>query len=131
MPFAAGTRSRLARLAGDTDFGRRQSPEATDNLRHRGIVMFPSDLGIDDRNSDARLARCQDNRRAGNGLAWALHAAGKIPPNRRRRCSEMEATMTPASQIPGDLSNVRTALLGRAKQLAATLLSERGEASAQ
>jgi malonyl-CoA decarboxylase len=41
----------------------------------------------------------------------------------------MEATMTPVSQIPGDLSNVRPALLGRAKQLAATLLSERGEAS--
>jgi malonyl-CoA decarboxylase len=41
----------------------------------------------------------------------------------------MEATMTPASQVPGDLSNVRPALLGRAKQLAATLLSERGEAS--
>ena len=37
--------------------------------------------------------------------------------------------MTPASQVPGDLSNVRPALLGRAKQLAATLLSERGEAS--
>ena len=38
----------LRAIAGDTDFGRRQSPEATDNLRHRGIVMFPTDLGIDD-----------------------------------------------------------------------------------
>ena len=38
----------LRAIAGDTDFGRRQSPEATDNLRRRGIVMFPSDLGIDD-----------------------------------------------------------------------------------
>ena len=37
--------------------------------------------------------------------------------------------MTPARQIPGDLSNVRPGQLGRAKQLAATLLSERGEAS--
>ena len=37
--------------------------------------------------------------------------------------------MTPARQIPGDLSNVRPALLGRAEQLVATLLSERGEAS--
>jgi malonate decarboxylase alpha subunit len=37
----------LRAIAGDTDFGRRQSPEATDDLRHRGIVMFPSDLGID------------------------------------------------------------------------------------
>ena len=38
----------LRAIAGDTDFGRRQSPEATDSLRHRGIVMFPSDLGIDE-----------------------------------------------------------------------------------
>src|SRR5439155_11306313 len=42
---------------------------------------------------------------------------------------EMERTMNPASQNSSDLSNVRPALLGRAKQLAATLLSERGEAS--
>ena len=38
----------LRAVAGDTDFGRRQSPEATDDLRRRGIVMLPSDLGIDD-----------------------------------------------------------------------------------
>ena len=37
--------------------------------------------------------------------------------------------MTQARQIPGDSSNVRPALLARAKQLATTLLSERGEAS--
>ena len=36
--------------------------------------------------------------------------------------------MTP-HQTPSDLSNLRPALLDRAKQLAATLLSERGEAS--
>jgi malonyl-CoA decarboxylase len=41
----------------------------------------------------------------------------------------MEAMMTQANKIPNDLSNVRPALLGRAKQLAAALLSERGEAS--
>ena len=37
----------LRAIAGDTEFGARQSPETTESLRHRGIVMFPSDLGID------------------------------------------------------------------------------------
>ena len=37
----------LRAVAGDTEFGRRQSPEASEDLRRRGIVMFPSDLGID------------------------------------------------------------------------------------
>ena len=37
----------LRAVAGDTDFGKRLSPETTDSLRCRGIVMFPSDLGID------------------------------------------------------------------------------------
>ncbi|HMJ31432.1 MAG TPA: malonate decarboxylase subunit alpha, partial [Xanthobacteraceae bacterium] len=37
----------LCAVAGDTEFGRRQSPEASDSLRRGGIVMFPSDLGID------------------------------------------------------------------------------------
>jgi malonate decarboxylase alpha subunit len=37
----------LRAVAGDTEFGRRQSSETSDSLRSRGIVMFPSDLGID------------------------------------------------------------------------------------
>jgi malonate decarboxylase alpha subunit len=37
----------LRAVAGDTDFGKRQSPETGESLRRRGIVMFPSDLGID------------------------------------------------------------------------------------
>jgi malonate decarboxylase alpha subunit len=37
----------LRAVAGDTEFGKRQSPDASDDLRRRGIVMFPSDLGID------------------------------------------------------------------------------------
>jgi malonate decarboxylase alpha subunit len=37
----------LRAVAGDTEFGRRQSAEISDSLRRRGIVMFPSDLGID------------------------------------------------------------------------------------
>jgi malonate decarboxylase alpha subunit len=37
----------LRAVAGDTDFGRRQSPDTSDDLRRRGIVMVPGDLGID------------------------------------------------------------------------------------
>jgi malonate decarboxylase alpha subunit len=37
----------LRAVAGNTDFGARQSPETSDSVRRRGIVMFPSDLGID------------------------------------------------------------------------------------
>jgi malonate decarboxylase alpha subunit len=37
----------LRAVAGDTEFGRRQPSESSDSLRRRGIVMFPSDLGID------------------------------------------------------------------------------------
>ena len=37
----------LRAVAGDTEFGKRQSSEASDSLRRRGIVMSPSDLGID------------------------------------------------------------------------------------
>src|SRR5580698_480046 len=37
----------LRAVAGNTDFGKRQSPETSDSLRRRGIVMYPSDLGID------------------------------------------------------------------------------------
>jgi malonate decarboxylase alpha subunit len=37
----------LRAIAGDTDFGKRQVPETTESLRRRGLVMLPSDLGID------------------------------------------------------------------------------------
>jgi malonate decarboxylase alpha subunit len=37
----------LRAVAGDTDFGKRQSPDASEDLRRRGLVMFPSDLGLD------------------------------------------------------------------------------------
>ena len=37
----------LRAVAGDTDFGKRQDAETTEALRRRGIVMFPSDLGIE------------------------------------------------------------------------------------
>jgi malonate decarboxylase alpha subunit len=37
----------LRAVAGDTEFGKRQSADASESLRRRGIVMLPSDLGID------------------------------------------------------------------------------------
>src|SRR6266403_6084672 len=37
----------LRAVAGDTEFGKRRSAEAGDTLRRRGIVAFPTDLGID------------------------------------------------------------------------------------
>jgi malonate decarboxylase alpha subunit len=37
----------LRAIAGDTEFGRAQSAAMTEDLRQRGIVMRPSDLGID------------------------------------------------------------------------------------
>ena len=45
--------SALRAIAGDTDFGRRQSPAITESLRRRDIVMLPSDLGIDADDGDA------------------------------------------------------------------------------
>jgi malonate decarboxylase alpha subunit len=37
----------LRAVAGDTDFGKRKPAEVVDSLRRRGIVAFPTDLGID------------------------------------------------------------------------------------
>src|SRR5271156_5142013 len=37
----------LRAVAGDTEFGKKQVPDMTRELRARGIVMRPSDLGID------------------------------------------------------------------------------------
>lgn len=44
---AAEREAALRAIAGDTDFGRAQSPETTSELRARKIVQLPSDLGID------------------------------------------------------------------------------------
>jgi malonate decarboxylase alpha subunit len=45
----------LRAIAGDTDFGRAQSQDMTDDLRRRRIVMRPSDLGIDARDATRDL----------------------------------------------------------------------------
>jgi malonate decarboxylase alpha subunit len=53
----------LRAIAGDTDFGRAQAQDMTDNLRERRIVMRPSDLGIDakDATRDLLSARTIDD----------------------------------------------------------------------
>jgi malonate decarboxylase alpha subunit len=45
----------LRAIAGDTDFGRAQSQDMTNDLRGRKIVMRPSDLGIDVRDATRDL----------------------------------------------------------------------------
>ena len=66
----------LRAVAGDTEFGRRQSPETADDLRRRGIVAFPSDLGIEVETAtrDWLAAKTID------GLRRTLPAAREIPP---------------------------------------------------
>jgi malonate decarboxylase alpha subunit len=49
----------LRAVAGDTEFGQRQSTDATESLRRRGIVMLPSDLGIDVRTATRDLLAAQ------------------------------------------------------------------------
>jgi malonate decarboxylase alpha subunit len=44
---AAERTASLRAVAGDTEFGRAASAETTADLRRRGIVMLPVDLGID------------------------------------------------------------------------------------
>jgi malonate decarboxylase alpha subunit len=53
----------LRAIAGDTDFGRAQARDMTDNLRESRIVMRPSDLGIDakDATRDLLSARTIDD----------------------------------------------------------------------
>jgi malonate decarboxylase alpha subunit len=53
----------LRAVAGDTEFGQRQSTDASESLRRRGIVMLPSDLGIDVRTAtrDLLAARTIDD----------------------------------------------------------------------
>jgi malonate decarboxylase alpha subunit len=69
----------LRAIAGDTEFGKRQSPLITENLRHRGIVMFPADLGIDVRTAtrDLLAAKTIDELVAASGGLYA-------PPEFRR-----------------------------------------------
>jgi malonate decarboxylase alpha subunit len=70
----------LRAIAGDTEFGKRQSPVTTESLRRRGIVMFPEDLGIDVRTAtrDLLAAKTIDELVAASGGLYA-------PPAKFRR----------------------------------------------
>jgi malonate decarboxylase alpha subunit len=56
---AAEREGALRAVAGDTDFGKAQSPDMTSDLRARGIVMRPSDLGIDVKDATRELLAAQ------------------------------------------------------------------------
>jgi malonate decarboxylase alpha subunit len=70
----------LRAIAGDTDFGRAQSQDMTDDLRKRKIVMRPSDLGIDVRDAtrDLLSAKTIDDLVVSSGGLYA-------PPAKFRR----------------------------------------------
>ena len=63
----------LRAVAGDTEFGRRQSPDAGEDLRRRGIVMFAADLGIDVKtaNRDLLAAKTIDDLVTASGGLYA------------------------------------------------------------
>jgi malonate decarboxylase alpha subunit len=63
----------LRAIAGDTDFGNARSPDMTSDLRKRGIVMRPSDLGIDvkDATRDLLAAQTIDDLVACSGGLYA------------------------------------------------------------
>jgi malonate decarboxylase alpha subunit len=57
---SAGERTAALRaVAGDTDFGRAASAEITADLRRRGVVMLPADLGIDPHTATRDLLAAQ------------------------------------------------------------------------
>jgi len=70
----------LRAIAGDTEFGKRLAPEASESLRSRGIVMFPGDLGIDVRTAtrDLLAAKTIDELVAASGGLY-------VPPAQFRR----------------------------------------------
>jgi malonate decarboxylase alpha subunit len=59
----------LRAVAGDTEFGKKQLPGATDELRRRGMVKLPSDLDIDDETAtrDLLAAKSIDDLVAASG----------------------------------------------------------------
>jgi malonate decarboxylase alpha subunit len=71
----------LRAIAGDTDFGKRQNAEATDSLRRRGIVMFPSDLGIESGTAtrDWLAAKSIDDLVAASGALYEPPAKFRNP----------------------------------------------------
>ena len=83
----------LRAVAGDTEFGKRQSPDRSESLRRRGIVTLPCDLGIDIRTAtrDLLTAKTIDDLVTASGGLYAPPAkfrAHPVKPN--------ATTLTPA-----------------------------------
>jgi malonate decarboxylase alpha subunit len=72
----------LRAVAGDTEFGQRQSTDATESLRQRGIVMLPPDLGIDVRTAtrDRLAAQTIDDLVTASGGLYAPPAKFRSRP---------------------------------------------------
>jgi malonate decarboxylase alpha subunit len=79
----------LRAIAGDTEFGQAQSPDMTADLRRRGIVMQPSDLGIDVADATRELLAAQtiDDLVAASGGLYT-------PPAKFRRATKSVAAST-------------------------------------
>ena len=132
----------LRAIAGDTDFGRAIWAETTADLRRRGVVMLPADLGIDPHTATRDLLAAQsigDLVRSSGGLYEppARFRWGGVRPATRSKVMPASTSQIPslpwhdrgwASIAPGGRPDEETSL-DRVKRLAAALLSERGEAS--
>jgi malonate decarboxylase alpha subunit len=83
----------LRAIAGDTDFGRAQSPGMTEQLRARKIVMLPSDLGIN-------VAAATRDLLAAQSIDDLVTLSGGLyaPPARFRRRPEAAAAPTPVRE---------------------------------
>ena len=79
--------SALRAIAGDTDFGKRLPAGAADELRAKGIVMFPADLGIDVATAtrDWLAAKSIDDLATASGGLY-------VPPAKFRRPAATPAT---------------------------------------
>jgi len=77
----------LRAIAGDTDFGKQLAAGATDELRRKGIVMFPADLGIDASTAtrDWLAAKSIDELATASGGLY-------VPPAKFRRPTATSAT---------------------------------------
>jgi malonate decarboxylase alpha subunit len=81
--------SALRAIAGDTDFGKRLPAGAVDELRAKGIVMYPADFGIDvaAATRDWLAAKSIDDLATASGGLY-------VPPAKFRRPAVTPATVT-------------------------------------
>jgi len=118
----------LRAIGGDTDFGKRQSPETGDSLRRRGHGDVPLRPRIDVNTAtrDWLAAQTIDDLVTASGGLYVPPA--KFRPTRSPRL-RIGGNYDPEHANSSGLSNSKPAPVDRVKQLAAILLSERSEAS--